>query len=328
MQFVKNNNLKASRLNLITNWKHHPHNRPDRSYPEPRRVAASVRWRHWNVRKLSTCCRRRFLVEKLESHWVRQRRSQLDAVRLQLNVDKNEILWCTTSRRRHQMPTTDLLIGGHTVIPKSNGCDLGIYIDADLVMRSHVQRTVSPCFSVLRRLRQIRRWVPRATFQSLVVALVPTRLEYGNGVLVGLPAYLMRRLQSVLNAAARLIFDLRHSDRITDAMASLPWLRASERVQCKIAVLAYKALHGNAPGYVGPVVRGADFPARRNLRLASTNRLVVSAFKLSTVGSWTFSAAASQIWNTLPEELTSAESPRNVNSFGVHILTYLFDFLR
>ena len=81
--------------------------------------------------------------------------------------------------------------------------DLGIYIDADLGMRTHVQRTVSRCFATLCQLRQIRQLVPPATFQTLVVVIVLSRLDYGNGVLVGLPAYLVRRLQSVLNASAR-----------------------------------------------------------------------------------------------------------------------------
>jgi len=73
---------------------------------------------------------------------------------------------------------------------------------------------VSQCFAALRKLRQIRRSVPPATFQSLVVTLVLTRLDYGNAVLVGLPAYLagLQRLQSVLNAAARVIFHLRSAD--------------------------------------------------------------------------------------------------------------------
>jgi len=39
----------------------------------------------------------------------------------------------------------------------------------------------------------------------LVVRLVLSRLDYSNDVLVGIPAHLLRRLQSVLNAAARLI---------------------------------------------------------------------------------------------------------------------------
>jgi len=60
----------------------------------------------------------------------------------------------------------------------------------------------------------------------LVVALVLSRLDYGNAVLVGLPGYLYSRLQSVLNAAARSIAGLRRSDHITDTLASFHWLRA------------------------------------------------------------------------------------------------------
>jgi len=56
---------------------------------------------------------------------------------------------------------------------------------------------------------------------TLVVALIVlSRLDYGNAVLLGLPAYLyINRLQSVLNAAARSIAGLRRSDHITDTPA-------------------------------------------------------------------------------------------------------------
>ena len=37
------------------------------------------------------------------------------------------------------------------------------------------------------------------------------------------------------------------SDRITDALVSLHWLRVPERIQYKVAVLAYQVLHGSAP---------------------------------------------------------------------------------
>jgi len=57
----------------------------------------------------------------------------------------------------------------------------------------------------------------------------------------------MRRLQSVLNAATRLIFNLIRFDHITDALVSLHWLRVPERLQYKIAGLScslnYKVLH-------------------------------------------------------------------------------------
>ena len=53
-----------------------------------------------------------------------------------------------------------------------------------------------------------------------------------------------------MNAAARLIYGLRHSDHISDALISLHWLRAQERVRFKTAMLLYKATHGTAPSYL------------------------------------------------------------------------------
>ena len=241
--------------------------------------------------------------------------------RLQLNPDKTEVLWCSTGRRLHQLPTAALKIDGVPVAPVLSVRDLGIFIDADLVMRSHVQRSVSRCFAALRQLRQIRRLLPTATFQSLVVALVHSRLDYGNSVLVGIPAYLTCRLQSVLNAAARLIYNLRRSDHITDALISLHWLRASERIKFKIAVLTYKVLHGSAPRYLGTFERIADRPGRQSLRSARTNPLFVPSFRLSTVRSRAFPVAGTRIWNDLPDEVTSVQS---LSVFCQRLKTCLF----
>jgi len=109
-------------------------------------------------------------------------------------------------------------------------------------------------------LRQIRNLVRTAMFQSLVVALVQSRLDYENSVLVGLPIHLVRRRQSVQNAATRLICRLRRFDDVTDELVSLHWLRVPEGVVYKIAVLTFKVMHGITPEYLGPVVHVADLP--------------------------------------------------------------------
>ena len=215
-----------------------------------------------------------------------------------------------------------MLIDGVPITPAVYVRDLGIYLDHDLSMRTHVQRTVSRCFAALRQLRQIRHSVPAATFQTLVVALVHSRLDYGNSVLVGIPVYLMRRLQSVLNVAARLIFHLRRCDRISDALVCLHWLRVPERIEFKIAVLTYKVLCGAAPRYQGPLNRTADMADRRPLRSSSaTNRLVVPSYRLSSVGSRAFPVAAAKIWNALPDNLVFATS---LQSFWRHLKTFFF----
>ena len=148
--------------------------------------------------------------------------------RLQLNTNKSELLWCAIARRRHQLPRCPFRIGPDTIIPSTAVRDLGIYIDSDLSMQVHVQRSVAGCFAFIRQLRSIRRFVPSSVYQSLVVALVLSRQDYGNATLDVLPASLLNRLQSVINAAARSIAGLRRSEHITDALASFHWLRAHQ----------------------------------------------------------------------------------------------------
>jgi len=80
-----------------------------------------------------------------------------------------------------------------------------------------------------------------------MVSLVLSRLDYDNFVLVGLPAYLQRRLQSVLSAAACLVFRLGRYDHVSDALATLHWLRLPQRVDFKMAVMAFRVLRGLAP---------------------------------------------------------------------------------
>ena len=222
-------------------------------------------------------------------------------------------------------PASVLSVDGVKADPVTSVRDLGIYIDADLSMRTHVQRTfrgVLPhlascnrfdrCTNSYRQPRSRHWW----SFSFL------SRLDYGNGVLVGLPAYLVRRLQSVLNASARLTHHLRRSDHIVDALVSLHWLLVPKFIQYKIAVLTYKILYGTAPRYLGPLVLVSNLPGQRALRSTCTSRLVVPPFKLSTIGDRTFKVAAARTWNDLPEDVTSSSSTPSI--FSNRLKTHLF----
>jgi len=92
-------------------------------------------------------------------------------------------------------------------------------------------------------------------------------------------------------------------------------------IKYKVAVLMYKVLQGSAPRYLGPLARVADQPGRQTLRSASSSSLLVPAVRLSTVGSRVFSVAGPRVWNTLPEETTSALS---LTIFCRRLKTWLF----
>jgi len=128
-----------------------------------------------------TSCRAAFKISSCQSDEVEQ-------ASVKLIKDWSQS-WCATSRRQHLLPVSALSVDGVMVDPVMCIRDLGIYIDANLSMRTHFQRTVSRCFAVLRQLWQNRWLIPPATFQTLVVALVLSRLDYGNGVLIGLHTY-------------------------------------------------------------------------------------------------------------------------------------------
>jgi len=68
-------------------------------------------------------------------------------------------------------------------------------------------------------------------------------------------------------------------------------------------------------------LRVSDLPGWRRLRSASTDRLVVPPFKLSTIGSRTSNVAAAQTWNSLPEDMTSSPT---LPAFCKRRKTYLF----
>ena len=125
------------------------------------------------------------------------------ANRLQLNPAKTQILWCASARRQHQIPTA------------SQVRDLGVHLDADVTMKAHVTATVRACFSVLRQIRSVRRSLPRHALPILIRALVVRKADYCSSVLAGVPGHLLDRLQSVLNAAAWLIFAARKREHIT-----------------------------------------------------------------------------------------------------------------
>jgi hypothetical protein len=153
------------------------------------------------------------------------------------------------------------------------------------------------------------------------MSLVLPRPDYGNAVLAGIPVHLQLQ-QSVMNAATRLIYSSSRFDHITPLLRRLHWLKIRERIHFKLAMLAYKCLHGSAPSYLTDKFNHpAEVEARRQLRSTSSPSLTVRHTRLSTVGDRAFPVAAACACNRRPHDVISTPSLR---VFRNRLQTYLF----
>ena len=158
----------------------------------------------------------------------------------------------------------------------------------------------------LRRTRKTRCVLPAS---SVLMSLIMTLLDYGSAVLASLPSHLLNRLQSVLNAAARLVCRTRKYDHVTHLLRDLHWLRVPERIHFRLAVLAFCCRNHNTPSYLADELHWTDEEeSRHRLRSGFCPRLIVPRTQLSTIGDRSFRVTVVRAWNSLPTSMTALTS--------------------
>jgi len=243
--------------------------------------------------------------------------------RLKLNPAKTDFLRCATCRRQHQLSCEALMFGGVTIQPSSTVRDLGVILDPELSLGPHINHLVSWCFHQLCRIKSSVRALPTEAAKTVVNSFVVSRLDYCNSLLAGVPQYQLNRLQAVINTAARLVLGVGKFDRIQHLLSDrLHWLPVHKRVQFKLCLLAYKAVHSLAPQYLADFCRPvSSVVTRQRLRSAARDDLVID--RTSTkFGARSFAVAAPSVWNRLPHHIRALQS---IDSFKAAPKTYLFD---
>jgi len=152
------------------------------------------------------------------------------------------------------------------------------------------------------------------------IDVILSRLDYCNSLLTGVNEGLLRWLQSVQNAAARLV-GTRRCEHITPALQQLHWLLVRQRIQYKLASLAFHALSFLAPDYLADDCQLVAVSGRRPLRSAELCVCHVPC-QNSTFGDRSFAAAGPRTWNGLPFSLH--DTGLSLTTFNEHLKTYLF----
>ena len=126
---------------------------------------------------------------------------------------------------------------------------------------------------------------------TLVHSFVASRMDYCNAVLVGVPKVTTNKLQRVLNAAARVVSSTHKFDRGLSQLlhTELHRLDVPERVVCKLGIMVFNCLHGQAPPYLMELCQPvAGVASRQHLRSATRQLLVVPRHQLSWLYKLTF----------------------------------------
>ena len=160
-------------------------------------------------------------------------------------------------------------------------------------MLPHVNNVCTSAFYHLCTISRIRKYLSTQTTEILIHAFETSKVDHCNSLLYNVPKNVIKKLQSVQNAAARLITRSRKRHHITPIPLNLHWLPVSERIKFKILLLTFKALHQQSPTYIQDLI--TRYLPSRSLRSSSTLSLNPVSFNLKTYGSRAFSVSAREL---------------------------------
>ena len=85
---------------------------------------------------------------------------------------------------------------------------LGVYLEQTLSLEHMVTETCKICFFKLLKLRNLRVFLSQKHKIMLIKSFIISRIDYCNCLYACIPHYLLQKLEKVLNACIRFIYDI------------------------------------------------------------------------------------------------------------------------
>ena len=140
--------------------------------------------------------------------------------RLKLNQDKTELLRIS-SLYRQPLALTYLQVGEKKICPSESVRNLRVHFDQHARMHVHVKNVCQASFYRLKNISKIGRYLSQDATEILIHAYITSKLDNCNSLLYGLPTYMINELQTIQNAAARIVTFRKKTDHITPVLRKL-----------------------------------------------------------------------------------------------------------
>ena len=237
---------------------------------------------------------------------------------LKLNDSKTEFIIFGTPQNLENVSGWTVTVGDNEILPSACARNIGAYMDSALKMTTHVNNTIRACYAQLNAIAKIRRYLTLEAAKKLVHAFVSSRLDNLNSLLINIPDFRLKRLQMILNNAARIVAMQKRSDHIMPILIELHWLPVQCRIEYKIILLVFKCIIEKAPSYLRSLI--ITHNPSRALRSASLELLHQPKCHRK-FGERAFAVCGPRLWNCLPLSLRKCKS---INSFKTLLKTNLF----
>ncbi len=234
--------------------------------------------------------------------------------KLKLNDSKTEFLIFGNTK----LPSCSINVGNNDIPVAQSARNLGVILDSKMRMNEQVSAITKSVSYHLRNISKIRKYLTTEATEALVHALVSSRLDYCNALLIGIPACQLKRLQLLQNKAARIISRTGKYEHITPVLQKLHWLPVRYRIEYKVLLLVFKCLYGDAPCYLKELLK--LYTPKRSLRSGALNLLSTPKCP-NKKGDRAFSIAGPKLWNDLPIYL---RKPLSITVFKKGLKTCLF----
>ena len=122
---------------------------------------------------------------------------------MRLNAERTQVLVVGSRHDHAKFTSQQFSINNHDLSASKSARNLGVVFDKLFNMESHISSVCKSANFHLRNIAKIRKYLSLDTAEKVIHALVSSRLDCCNSLLVGLPATSTSRLQHVHNNAAR-----------------------------------------------------------------------------------------------------------------------------
>ena len=178
---------------------------------------------------------------------------------LKLNDNKTEFLLIGTRNMLNQSGPMLIKVGDDNISNVDKARNLGVTFDKHLNNMDHINNLSSTLFFVSRNIARVPHLLDQDSTKITVQALIMSKPDYCNSLLIGSTKYNLQKLQKIQNMCCRIILEVRKYD---PHLRNLHWLKIEQCIEYKISVVMYKCVHNLAPVYLKDLV---VHPHRRHL---------------------------------------------------------------